>query len=106
MAEGAKDRFIEVAFEGVGPHKFNRQSGRPDERPENPAKLTAQKQIARQPRPKNSARPSLGAAQALQDAKQAHVRCDAREGDEDDLGELHKVVAGPRKLGPPGERWG
>src|SRR5258705_243314 len=43
MANGAKDRFVEIALKRVGPEKFNRQNRRADERTQNPAKLAAKK---------------------------------------------------------------
>ena len=49
MADGAKDRFIEIALKRVGPEKFNRQNRRADEWTQDPAKLAAQKQIAGEP---------------------------------------------------------
>src|SRR5207248_11180506 len=58
--DGAKDRFVKVSLERVGPEKFNRQPGRTNERPENPAQLAAEKQIATQPCKKRSEERRVG----------------------------------------------
>src|SRR6185503_12524682 len=41
FAQRAKNRFVEIPLKRSGPEKFNRQSRRTNERPENPAKLAA-----------------------------------------------------------------
>src|SRR5207248_7646910 len=53
-------RFVKVSLERVGPEKFNRQPGRTNERPENPAQLAAEKQIATQPCKKRSEERRVG----------------------------------------------
>ena len=92
MANGAKDRFIEVALKRVGPDKFNRQNRRADERTQNPAKLAAKKQIADQPGEQDFAGDAAAVAERVQQAKQPHVCSHAGEGDDNDLRELNKVV--------------
>ena|SRR5437899_1970514 len=104
MTDRAKDRFIKVAVEGVRPEKFHRQSWRTDERPENPAKLAAEKQIAGQPGDKDFAGDAITAAQGLQQPEQANIRCDAGEGDDDDLRKLNEVVSRPGDLRLSGQR--
>src|SRR5437899_8562911 len=98
MADGAKDRLVEITLKCVRPEKFDRQSGRTDERPENPAKLAAKKQIAREPGTQNLACDAAAATQDLQQAKQSHVRRHTGEGNNDGLRELHRVVSRPRNL--------
>src|SRR5579862_963599 len=41
--------FVKISVQGRGAEKLHGQTGRPDERTQNPRKLAAQKQIARQP---------------------------------------------------------
>ena len=64
MADCANDRLVEVAVKGVCPEEFDRQPGRPDERPENPAKLAAEKQVPRQPGKEDFARHARAALNA------------------------------------------
>src|SRR5437763_224317 len=81
LRDGAKDRFVKVSLERVGPEKFNRQPGRTNERSEIPAQLAAEKQIANQPGEKHFARDDLAPAQGPQQAQQPRVRRDPGEGD-------------------------
>src|SRR5437667_2374442 len=104
MADGAKDRLVEIALKSIRPEKFDRQSGRPNERPKNPAQLAAKKQIAHEPGTEHFARDTVAATQGPQQTKQPQVRRYASEGDDDDLRELHKIVSRPGNLRLPGER--
>src|SRR5947207_6937719 len=104
MAYGLKDRFVEVALKGVGAQKLHRQSGRANERTQNPAELAAEKQVSGEPGEKNFARNALAAAQRLQQTKQSDVGRRSSEGDDGDLCELHKIVSCPRNLRLAGER--
>ena len=104
MADRAKDRLVEVAMKGVGPEKFDRQSGRADKRAQYPANLAAEEEIAGQPRKQDSARYEVAAAQGPQQAQQANIRHDAGKCDHDHLRELDKVVGHPGNLRLCGQR--
>ena len=103
MAYRMKYGFVEIALKRVGPKEFDRQTGRTDQGPQNPAELAAEKQISREPGKQNFARNSLTAAQHLQQPEQTNVRGHAGKGDDDDLRELDKAVGRPGHLHLPGK---
>src|SRR5437879_2534895 len=104
MTYGMKHRFVEVALKGVGAQKLHRQSGRANERTQNPAELTAEEQVSGKPGEKNLVRDALAAAQRLQQTKQTEVGRRSSKGDDDDLRELDKIVGRPGDLRLAGER--
>src|SRR2546430_12034428 len=104
MTYGVKHRFVEVALKGVGAQKLHRQSGRANERTQNPAELTAEEQVSSEPGEKDFVRDAFAAAQRLQQTKQPEVGRRSSEGDDNDLCELDKIVGRPRDLRLAGER--
>src|SRR5207245_8828263 len=104
MTYGVKHRFVEVALKGVGAQKLHRQSGRANERTQNPAELTAEEQVSGKPGEKNLVRDALAAAQRLQQTKQTELGRRASKGDDDDLRELDKIGGSRGALGRAAER--
>ena len=102
---GGEYGFVEISLERVRAKKFDRQSGRTNERAENPAKLTAKKQISSEPGNEDIARHSPAAADGPQEPKQARVRRDACESDDDHLRQLNKVIDRPGSFRLRGQRW-
>ena len=47
--QGVEDRLVEIAVERLRAQEFDGQARRTDERAQNPRKLTAQEEVARQP---------------------------------------------------------
>src|SRR5438105_11140027 len=62
LADRAEHRLVEVALKGVGPDELHRQSGRTDQRPQDPAEVAAEKQIAGEPGEEDLARNAVAAA--------------------------------------------
>ena len=66
MSDSVKDSFEKISLKRIFAQKFHRQTGRADERPENPRKLAAEKQVAREPGEQNSAGDGVAPAEPAQ----------------------------------------
>src|ERR1041385_5984811 len=88
----AKDGFVKIPVKRSFSNELYRQTRRADERPENPAQLAAEKQIARQPRKEHASRCTRAAAELPQKLSQTQIAGDSGEGDHRHMHELNEAV--------------
>src|SRR5436190_24032098 len=95
-SEGMEHSLIKISLERVRSQKLHFQTGRANERTQNPRKLASKKKISHEPRKQHAPGDFFPGTQSPQQLQQPQIGADSRKGDDQHKGEEDEIVGAGR----------